>query len=102
MLADSRAMALPVPVEPVNISLSMSGWVVRCAPRSPSPATTVRTSSGRTLLRTWPRAKTLKGVYSDGLTTTVLPIRRDGATCQIVIIIGQFHGPMAPTTPAGR
>ena len=95
-------MALPVAVEPVNISLSTSGWVVRCAPRSPSPGTTASTSSGSTPFSTWPRARTLKGVCSDGLTTTVLPIRSDGATCQIVIIIGQFQGPMAPTTPTGR
>jgi hypothetical protein len=25
-----------------------------------------------------------------------------GATCQTVIIMGQFHGPIAPTTPTGR
>ena len=41
------------------------------------------------------------GVYSEGLTTTVLPMRRDAATCQTVIIMGQFHGPIAPTTPSG-
>ena len=41
-------------------------------------------------------------MYSEGLTTTVLPIRRAGAICQTVIIIGQFHGPIAPTTPIGR
>ena len=41
-------------------------------------------------------------MYSEGLTTTVLPIRSEGATCQMVIIIGQFQGPIAPTTPTGR
>ena len=40
-------------------------------------------------------------MYSEGLTTTVLPMRSDGAICQMVIIIGQFHGPIAPTTPSG-
>jgi hypothetical protein len=34
--------------------------------------------------------------------TTVVPIRRAGATCHMVIIIGQFRGPIARTTPAGR
>src|SRR5699024_2593884 len=41
------------------------------------------------------------GVCSDGFITTVLPIRNDGANCHTEIIIGQFHGPMAPTTPMG-
>ena len=46
-------------------------------------------------------ASTLSGVNSDGLTTTVLPIRSAGAICQMPIISGQFHGPIAPTTPTG-
>ena len=95
-------MPCPVAVEPVNITLSMSGWVARCAPTSRSPETTVSTPSGSSSFMTSASASTLSGVYSDGLTTTVLPIRRDGATCQMVIIIGQFHGPIAPTTPTGR
>ena len=95
-------MAWPVAVEPVNISLSMSGWLDRRAPTSRPPATAVRTSAGRTRFSTSIRASTLSGVYSEGLTTTVLPIRSAGATCQMVIIIGQFHGPIAPTTPTGR
>ena len=96
-------MAWPVAVEPVNISLSTSGWLGQArAHLAGRPATTVRTSAGRTLLSTSTRASTLSGVYSEGLTTTVLPIRSAGATCQMVIIIGQFHGPIAPTTPTGR
>ena len=51
---------------------------------------------------TFARARTDSGVYSDGLTTTALPIRRAGAICQTVIIMGQFQGPIAPTTPMGR
>ncbi len=47
-------------------------------------------------------ARTLSGVLPEGLTTTALPIRRAGAICQMVIIMGQFHGPIAPTTPIGR
>ena len=42
------------------------------------------------------------GVFEAGFMTTVLPMRSDGASCQTLIIIGQFHGPMAPTTPSGR
>src|SRR3712207_7969142 len=85
-------MACPVAVEPVNMSLSTCGWLDRRAPTSPSPATAVSTSAGSTLFRTCTSASTLSGVCSEGLTTTVLPIRRAGATCQMVIIMGQFHG----------
>jgi len=100
--AELRMIAWPVAVEPVNISLSTSGWPDSRAPTSRPPATAVSTSVGSALFRTSTRASTLSGVYSDGLTTTVLPIRRAGATCQTVIIMGQFHGPIAPTTPTGR
>ena len=95
-------IALPVAVEPVNMILPMSGCSARRAPTSRSPETTVRTPSGSSSLRTSIRARTLSGVYSEGLTTTVLPIRSAGAICQMVIIMGQFHGPIAPTTPTGR
>jgi hypothetical protein len=100
--AELRMMACPVAVEPVNISLSTSGWPDSRAPTSRPPATAVSTSAGSTLVSTCTSASTLSGVYSEGLTTTALPMRRAGATCQTVIIIGQFHGPMAPTTPTGR
>ena len=46
-------------------------------------------------------ARTLSGVLPEGLTTAALSIRRAGAICQVVIIMGQFQGPMAPTTPMG-
>lgn len=92
----------PVAVEPVNITLSMSGWATSRAPASRSPATAISTSSGSTSLITSTRASTLSGVYSLGLTTTVLPMRSAGAICQTVIIMGQFHGPTAATTPSAR
>ena len=70
-------------------------------PTSPPPGTTCRTSAGSTWLSTWIRPSTDSGVYSEGLTTTVLPMRSEAATCHTVIIMGQFHGPIAPTTPSG-
>src|SRR5699024_11958147 len=93
--------AWPVLVEPVNMILSMSGCSETARPMSPAPGTTCNTLSGRTWFRTATRAWTDSGVYSDGFITTVLPIRRDGANCQMEIIIGQFHGPIAPTPPIG-
>src|SRR5699024_9376240 len=92
----------PVSVEPVNMSLSMFSLVDRAAPTLPSPVTMLRTPSGRTLLMTLTSARTDSGVYSEGFMTTVLPMRNAGASCHTEIIIGQFHGPIAPTTPSGR
>ena len=94
-------MALPVAVEPVNMTLPTAGCSARRAPTSRPPETTWRTPSGSSSLRTSTRARTDSGVYSEGLTTTVLPMRRAGAICQTVIIMGQFQGPIAPTTPMG-
>jgi hypothetical protein len=100
--AEERMMALPVAVEPVNMTLSTSGWAAMLSPTSRPPATTCSTPSGRTWLSTCTRASTDSGVYSEGFITTVLPMRRAGASCQTEIIIGQFHGPIAATTPRGR
>ena len=94
-------IALPAAVEPVNMTLPMAGCSASRAPTSRSPETTVRRPSGSSSLRTLIRARTDSGVYSEGLTTTALPMRRAGAICQMVIIMGQFHGPIAPTTPMG-
>ena len=58
--------------------------------------------SGSSWLMIEASARTDSGVYSEGLTTTALPMRKAGAICQTVIIMGQFQGPMAPTTPMGR
>ena len=95
-------MALPVAVEPVNMILPIAGCPARASPTSRPPDTTVSSPSGSSSLMTFARARTDSGVYSEGLTTTALPIRRAGASCQMVIIMGQFHGPIAPTTPMGR
>jgi len=38
---------------------------------------------------------------SEGLTTTVQPVARAGATFWANSIIGAFHGMMAATTPTG-
>ncbi len=95
-------MALPVAVEPVNMTLSMPACAESASPTSRPPGTTCSTSAGSTVLSTSASASTDSGVYSEGFITTVLPIRSAGASCQMLIIIGQFHGPIAPTTPSGR
>lgn len=96
-------MPLPTGVDPVNMILPIFGLRVSAAPTTlPLPATRLSTPSGSTSFITWTRARTDRVVVSAGLITTVLPIRSDGAICQIEIIIGQFQGEMAPTTPIGR
>lgn len=100
MPAELSMMRRPVAVDPVNMILSMSGCEARRAPTSRSPETPMSTSAGSTSFITASIASTLRGVYSLGFATTVLPIRSDGPICQTVIISGQFHGPIAPTTPA--
>ena len=99
--AEDLMIALPAAVEPVNMILPMAGCSARRAPTSRSPEMTVRTPSGSSSLRTLIRARTESGVILEGLTTAVLPMRRAGAICQMVIIMGQFQGPIAPTTPMG-
>jgi hypothetical protein len=41
------------------------------------------------------------GVSSDGLTTTLLPQARAGATFQVSSSSGRFHGTITATTPTG-
>ncbi|MEA3219591.1 MAG: hypothetical protein OZX49_00682 [Immundisolibacter sp.] len=40
-------------------------------------------------------------VNSDGLSTTVLPAARAGASFQVASMSGEFHGVMAAMTPSG-
>ena len=47
------------------------------------------------------RRSTLSGDFSDGLSTTELPIASAGASFHAAISNGKFHGTMAPTTPSG-
>src|SRR5699024_2493239 len=88
-----RTIAGPGVVDPVNLIVSTSAWLVSAAPTAPSPGTTASTSAGSAWLTTATSACTDSGVYSEGLRTTVLPIFSAGANCHTEIIIGQFQGP---------
>ena len=55
----------------------------------------------RTFLARAAKYRAVKGVCSAGLQMSVLPAARAGATFSINIIIGKFHGMMAPVTPIG-
>jgi len=43
----------------------------------------------------------LRGVYSAGLRMQVFPAARAGASLNVAIKIGKFHGTMSPHTPTG-
>jgi len=44
----------------------------------------------------------VRGVWGAGLMTTALPAATAGASFQIAMMSGKFHGAMEPTTPTGR
>ena len=92
---------LPVAVEPVKTILLISGWLDRAAPRLPSPVTILNTPGGTSSLMISAARRVVSGVYSEGLITTVLPLRRAGMVCQMAIIRGKFQGVMEPITPSG-
>ena len=85
----------------MNITLPMRGSVVSAFASRALAGTTMSTSSGSTSFITAARASTEAVVDDAGFDTTVLPIRSDGAHCQIEIICGQFQGVIAETTPMG-
>ncbi|MCY1432985.1 hypothetical protein D9M71_490030 [compost metagenome] len=91
----------PVAVEPVKVTLSMSGWEVIQGPKSSPPDTTLTTPGGSSSLISSPSLSEVSGVKGDGLSTTVLPATSAGASFQTASRTGKFHGTMAPTTPIG-
>ena len=99
--AQAVMMAVPVPVEPVKVTLPMRGWRHRASPVvRPSPWTTLRMPAGspaRTANSA--RRKMENGVSSDGLITTALPAASAGAIFQPAMLRGKFQGATAPTTP---
>ena len=96
------AMARPTSVEPVKAILSTSA-ATRAAPVSPSPVTMFTTPAGKPI--SWQisaKASAVRGVYSAGFSTTVLPAARAGAIFQASISSGKFQGMIWPQTPIGR
>ena len=101
--AAATATLRPVAVDPVNATLSTPGCAARWAPGAPvEEVTTLTTPSGmpaRATSSANPRVE--PGACSEGLTTTVQPAARAGATFQLMSSSGEFHGVMAATTPTG-
>ena len=66
------------------------------------PEITFTTPGGNTLFAGSPIFNTHRGVYGDGFTTTVLPVKTAGAIFHTVKRTGKFQGVIVPTTPKGR
>ncbi len=101
--AIDRAMVLPTSVEPVKAILSTSGCSTSAWPVRPSPVTMLTTPAGSSACwQTSAKSRALSGVVSAGLSTTVLPVARAGATFHASMSSGKFHGMICPTTPCAR
>ena len=98
-----RMIPWPTAVDPVKQTLRTSGWVTKRSPTTdPLPGSTVSTPSGMPASSaSCPMSIAVSGVSSAGLSTTVLPAARAGASPQPAIGIGKFHGTMTDTTPSG-
>ena len=93
MPASSVWMRLPTSVEPVKATLSMPGWLTSAAPVAPAPVMMLTTPGGSSASsRTSASRRAVSGVVSAGLSTTVLPVARAGASFQDAMSIGKFQG----------
>ena len=100
--ASRRWIALPTSVEPVKATLSTSGCETSAAPVDPSPVTMLTTPAGSSAWRrTSQNSSAVSGVVSAGLSTTVFPVARAGASFQLAMSIGKFQGMTWPATPIG-
>ena len=101
--AARRATSMPARVEPVNDTMSTSGWAARAAPTvAPSPCTRLNTPAGTPASsRISVNTMALSGDTSDGFSTIVQPAASAGATLHATWFIGQFHGVIRAHTPTG-
>ena len=99
----ARLMILPTSVEPVNATLSTSGWRTRRSPAvSPMPVTMLTTPAGIPASATRSASlSAVSGVCSAGFNTSVQPAARAGAIFCTAIINGKFHGTICAATPIG-
>ena len=100
--ATALAISRPTSVEPVNATLSTSGWLTSACPVPPAPVTMLTTPGGRSAC--WQisaKSSAVRGVVSAGLSTTVLPQASAGAIFQASISSGKFQGMTWPATPSG-
>ena len=92
----------PVVVSPVKAILAMRLFCASGLPASmPKPLTTLSTPSGRMPPISSISTRIDMGVCSAGFSTTQLPAASAGASFQVAISSGKFHGMIWPTTPSG-
>ena len=102
--AQSRMMARPVAVEPVNDSMSTRSSVVRTRPDSRrEDGTTFTTPGGMSVFSATSRPMIVAahGVSGEGFSTIVQPLARAGATFVRFRYTGKLNGVIMPTTPMG-
>ena len=85
-------MRQPTPVEPVKEIMSTSGEVVMASAASTLLAeTTLTTPAGKPASsNSSPMRMTPSGSWTGGLTTTVLPMARAGATLPAMLVTGKL------------
>ncbi len=94
---------VPTARDPVNVILSMPGWVMSASPvGSGGPVTRFSTPAGTPAsMHSSVMRIEVSDAYSLGFSTTVHPAARAGATFWAKSITGAFHGMTAATTPTG-
>ena len=97
------ATSMPARVDPVNETMSTSGCEDNATPTvGPSPLTRLNTPGGTPASsRISANTSPLSGAISDGLSTTVQPAARAGATLAPIWFSGQFQGVISAQTPTG-
>ena len=87
----------------MNDTTETFGSVTSASPTSAPPTTTWSRPSGRPASRKTAAniAPPTTGVCGSGLRTTALPSASAGATTRMPSTDGEFHGVIAPMTPAG-
>ncbi|MNR47166.1 hypothetical protein D3C85_1662330 [compost metagenome] len=78
-----------------------AGCSTSAAPVSLPPLTMFSRPRGTISLTSSPKRSTVSGEVGGGLSTTLLPASRAGATLLNERYNGAFHGEMAATTPSG-
>ncbi len=98
-----RRMPAPVLESPVKEILSTRGSPTRASPTvAPGPARTDTAAAGTPAsTSSWPSFSAVSGVSDAGLSTTGLPAASAGASFQVAMSIGKFHGTISPHTPTG-
>src|SRR5690625_442768 len=93
----------PISVEPVKVIFLTFGLPVNSPPISTGePVTMLKTPAGNPASKaSFPNASAVKGVSSDGFSTTVQPAAKAGAIFLVTKAEGKFQAIMAPQTPIG-